>query len=141
MRLGDKTPRWVYRFDNFEKAFLLLKEAISLGAERPLSQLEKQGVVQRFELTVELSWKVMKDFLEYQNVVLSQVTPRAVIKEAFASRLIIDGQTWLDALDARNKLSHCYDEQLFEAIILSVQSNFLLVIEALYQTLLKEERG
>ena len=82
-----------------------------------------------------------EDFLEYQNVVLSQVTPRAVIKEAFASGLIIDGQTWLDALDARNKLSHCYDEQLFEAIILSVQSNFLLVIEALYQTLLKEERG
>ncbi len=111
MILADNTtqyPRWVYRFDNFEKAFFLLKEAITLSKQRPLSRLEQQGLAQYFELTVELSWKLLKDFLVFQQVMLPHITPRAVIKEAFASELITEGQAWLDALDARNRLSTCY---------------------------------
>ena len=54
-----KKPRWQYRFDNYKRAFVLLREA--LEEDRELSQLEQEGVIQRFEYTMELAWKVMKE--------------------------------------------------------------------------------
>ncbi|RTZ99894.1 MAG: nucleotidyltransferase [Deltaproteobacteria bacterium] len=132
----DNTPRWLYRFDNFQRAYVLLKEAMQQAAESGLNQLEKEGVIQRFEYGIELAWKTMKDYLEYQNIVLSQVTPRAVIREAFSAKLINDGQTWMDALDARNKMSHTYDMAQFERVIEDIGDQYLPAMEALYLTLL-----
>lgn len=134
MSESDK-PRWEYRFDNFQRAYTLLREAIEISQKRELSQLEKEGVIQRFEYCIELAWKTLKDYLEAQNLVLEQVTPRAVIKEAFAAKLIEKGQVWMDALDARNKMSHTYDIKQFEAVIEDIRAHYLAVIEALYFTL------
>lgn len=64
-----------------------------------MSDLEKEGVVQRFEYTFELAWKTLKDYLVYSGVVLDQITPRKVIKEAFAAKIIDDGQIWIDMLE------------------------------------------
>lgn len=44
--------RWVYRFENFSRAYHLLHEALENGVEA-LGQLECKGVVQRFEYTLE----------------------------------------------------------------------------------------
>ncbi len=79
----------------------------------------------------------MKDYLESQNVVFEQITPRAVIKEAFAAKLIKDGQVWMDALDDRNKMSHTYDFKKFDTVILAIQSKYLSAVEALYFDLLQ----
>ena len=57
----DKDIRWIQRFDNYLKAFNELKEAIDLTQKRDLSRLERQGVIQGFEYTHELAWKVIKD--------------------------------------------------------------------------------
>jgi hypothetical protein len=51
----DPTPRWQHRFNHFEHASLLLKEAIELSQTKPLSMLEREGVIQRFEYTLELA--------------------------------------------------------------------------------------
>lgn len=133
---SDEKPRWQYRFDNFKRAFFLLREAMETAAERPLTQLEKEGVIQRFEYTIELAWKVMKDYLESQNVVFDQVTPRAVIREAFAAKLVTEGQVWMDALDARNRMSHTYNFAEFEKVIAAIRQDYLRVIEALYFSLM-----
>ena len=132
----DKKPRWQYRFDNFKRAYVLLREAIEEFEKRELTQLEKEGIIQRFEYTIELAWKTMNDYLNYQNLVLPQVTPRAVIKEAFSAKLISDGQTWMNALDARNKMSHTYDFAIFETVIKDTKEQYLPVIKELYLELL-----
>ena len=62
--------RWQQRFDNFDRALGLLREALANGPAA-LNQLEKQGVVQRFEYTSELAWKTIEDYLEESGVVLS----------------------------------------------------------------------
>ena len=50
----NKDVRWKQRFENFEKAFFRLKEAIEL---KEPSELERNGIVQRFEFTIEVAWK------------------------------------------------------------------------------------
>jgi nucleotidyltransferase substrate binding protein (TIGR01987 family) len=57
-----------------------------------LNQLEKEkeGVVQRFEYTLELAWKTVKDHLEESGVVLTAITPRQVVKDAFAAKILAD---------------------------------------------------
>lgn len=79
------TPRWKYRFDNFRRALALLREAME---QETLSQLEQEGAIQRFEYTMELAWKTLKDYLESQNVVFDTITPRTVIRKAFEAGII-----------------------------------------------------
>lgn len=136
--MNDITPRWHYRFSNYQRAFLLLREALETRKEESLSQLEKEGIIQRFEYTMELAWKVMRDYLESENVVIDQVTPRNVIRLAFEANIITQGQTWMDALDARNKLSHTYDFAQFEQTILALRQSYLAVFEEWYDFLLEK---
>ena len=131
-------PRWHYRFANYRRAFLLLQEALD---EQELSQLEREGTIQRFEYTMELAWKVMKDYLEAQNVVLPQITPRSVIRAAFEARLITDGQAWMDALDDRNSMSHTYSFERFEEVLDRVRDRYLEAMDALHMLLFDELEG
>ncbi|MFN4199232.1 MAG: HI0074 family nucleotidyltransferase substrate-binding subunit, partial [Flavobacterium sp.] len=64
----------------------------------------------------ELSWKVLKDFLEEQGKTEIYGSKNAV-REAFNVGLIHHGDVWLDMIKSRNKLSHIYDEQEIKAII------------------------
>jgi nucleotidyltransferase substrate binding protein (TIGR01987 family) len=131
----ENKPRWVYRFDNYKRAFFLLREAIEIKHSRPLTQLEKEGVIQRFEYTWELAWKVLKDYLESTGIVLTTITPTSTLKAAIAAGIIQHHDVWMDALDARNKMSHTYNLQLFEAVIENIDQHFLGIFEALYLTL------
>jgi len=131
------TPRWLYRFANFKRAFLLLREAIYTIQERELSQLEKEGIIQRFEYTWELTWKVLKDYLEHKGIVLGTITPSAVIKAAIEANLIKNGQVWMNALDARNKMSHTYDFKIFERIILNIKNDYYPELDNMYLRMLE----
>jgi nucleotidyltransferase substrate binding protein (TIGR01987 family) len=122
--------RWKQRFENYEKALRLLREA--LADVESLSELEKEGTVQRFEFTVELAWKTLKDYLEFSGVVLDQNTPKSIIKQAFAAKIISDGQLWIDILDCRNRMSHTYDEAAFDQAVREMARRFLRGFDELY---------
>ncbi len=122
--------RWKQRFQNFDRAFVLLREA--LEGVRPLSMLEKEGVIQRFEYTYELAWKTLKDYLEASGVVITPVTPRQVIKEAFAAKVISDGEVWINMLDNRNLLSHTYDFSVFDEAVKAIAKHYLPAMEKLH---------
>lgn len=131
----NEKQRWQYRFDNYKRAYFLLQESIDQKLEKGLSQLEKEGVIQRFEYSMELAWKTMKDYLESQNLVFDEVTPRTIIKEAFASKLISHGEIWMEALDTRNKMSHTYSSKQFEAAIDEIEKKYLSCFSELYEKL------
>lgn len=126
--------RWQYRLRNFSRAFTLLREALE-GEVEALSQLEREGVIQRFEYTFELAWNLLKDRLEYDGIVLPTVTPRQVIRQAFQARLIHDGDAWIDMLTDRNLMSHTYDFAKFEAVIRKIQRHYLRILGELYERL------
>ena len=111
--------RWKQRFQNYGKALMLLEEAVDANrtAER---ELIKAGIIQYFEFTHELAWKVMKDFLEYEGMT-GIVGSRSATREAFNKGLIEEGQAWMDMLETRNITVHAYDPliitEAFEQIV------------------------
>ena len=124
--------RWKQRFDNFDRAFVLLREVCDRGVGS-LSQLEKEGAIQRFEVAFELAWKTLKDYLEESGVVVNPVTPRNVIKEAFAAKLLEDAQVWIDMMLHRNLLSHTYDIKVFEAVLQTVAERYFPAFDRLHE--------
>jgi nucleotidyltransferase substrate binding protein (TIGR01987 family) len=124
--------RWKQRFDNFDRAFVLLREVCDRGVDS-LSQLEKEGAIQRFEVAFELAWKTLKDYLEESGVVVNPVTPRNVIKEAFAAKLLEDAQVWIDMMLHRNLLSHTYDITVFEAVLRTVAERYFPAFDRLHE--------
>jgi nucleotidyltransferase substrate binding protein (TIGR01987 family) len=124
--------RWKQRFDNFDRAFVLLREVCDRGVDS-LSQLEKEGAIQRFEVAFELAWKTLKDYLEESGVVVNPVTPRNVIKEAFAAKLLEDAQVWIDMMLHRNLLSHTYDIKVFETVLHVVAERYFSAFDRLHE--------
>lgn len=69
--------RWLQRYSNFHKACQRLVEVTESGTTiDDLSELEQEGLVQRFEYTFELSWKVMQDLLIYKGYEIHVGTQR-----------------------------------------------------------------
>jgi nucleotidyltransferase substrate binding protein (TIGR01987 family) len=126
--------RWKQRFQNFNKAFQQLSEAVS--SVDILSVLEKEGMVQRFEYTFELAWKTLKDFLDAKNV--DARYPREVIKKAFEYDIIEDGETWLEMLEQRNLMAHTYSEEIFTKAVQMICGKYYPAIEQVYEFLIKE---
>ncbi len=114
-----KKSEVLLKIDNFERALNRLKEAV----ERAEDDLDKDGVIQRFEFTVELLWKALKSILAYQGI--ECLSPRNCIKESFKANLINDDEVILDMLDDRNKSSHIYSEATSEEIFGRIKGVYL----------------
>ena len=107
--MGNTDIRWIQRYSNFEKAFSRLDEAMSMSS---LTELERNGLVQRFEFTLEIGWKVLKDFLEDQGFDFTP-SPKETFRQAQASGYINFAQELIDGLEMRNILSHDYSGEKF----------------------------
>ena len=108
--------RWLQRLDNYERALATLQRALSLAAERSLSELEEQGLIQAFEFTHELSWLLLKDFLVDQGV--SGISgSRDAVREAVVRELIRGSEvTWMAMIRSRNLTSHTYNPSVAQDI-------------------------
>ncbi len=126
--------RWIQRFSNYSKALRQLKDALTLAAQRPLTDLEKQGLIQAFEFTHELAWSVIKDFYENQGESGLQGS-RDAVRMAFRRGLLQSGDVWMDMIKSRNRTSHTYDEKTAGEIVKDIQnryaSEFILLEEKL----------
>ena len=129
-----KEIRWKQRFINLKKAYRQLSDANEKYSE--LSVLEKEGLVQRFEYTFELSWKTLKDYLESKG--MATQFPREAIKEAFSSGVLAYGEAWIDMLDNRNLMSHTYQEEVFREVVDKIHRIYFPAITQLVEYLEKE---
>ncbi len=120
----DKDIRWIQRLNNYRKALNRLTQAVrivagQMGSEEEIDDLLKEGLIQRFEYTHELAWKVMKDYAEYQGYTDIRGS-RDAIRKAFEMGLITD-KRWMESIEDRNMTSHNYDdetaEEIYEAIV------------------------
>ena len=119
--------RYLQRFENFEKSFSLLREALAIKMP---SIVEKAGGIQFFEVTFELSWKLMMDYLVFLGYEVN--SPRAAIKQSFSIDLLEDGGAWLDALMDRNLTVHTYDENMADEAYQKIKKDYFLLLDALH---------
>ena len=127
--MDDLDVRWRQRLDHFSKAYSALQVAIAI--KQP-SLVERAGLIQLFEMTFELAWKLLKDYLEAQGFQIK--SPREAIKQAFQSNLIFDGHSWIDALEDRNLTSHTYNEQTAVAVEGKIRERYYPLLEELTRT-------
>ena len=127
---NNKEIRWKQRFINFEKSFRLLERTIAINNP---SEAEKGGIIQFYEVCFELSWKVLKDYLESEGYIVK--SPKQTLKQAFQIELITEGELWIMALDDRNLTAHTYDEETTDLIINNIINDYFPLIEALYYRL------
>lgn len=105
------------QLDELKKALARLKEALSL----PKNDIVRDSTIQRFEFTVELSWKALQRFLKFSGV-SEALTPKNVFREGARLGIVEDPEAWLRFVDARNLSSHTYKETLAEEVYASAQA-------------------
>lgn len=128
--------RWLQRLENYTKALSNLTEAVELATQRPLSNLEKQGLIQSFEFTHELAWNVMKDYFSYQGNP-SITGSRDAVREAFSKNLITNGEVWMSMIKSRNQTSHTYNQgiadEITDLILQRYHAEFMSFLQSMQQ--------
>lgn len=102
--------KYINRYHSFCKSLQNLGK--SLDAD-PKADFVLEGTVQNFNLTFDVSWKVMKDILIKELGILDFAvgSPRETLRQAFANGMI-DNDQWMQMLRVRNQLAHDYDGTL-----------------------------
>lgn len=125
--------RWKQRFQNFQQALQCLELAVK---QEKLDILQQAGMIQFFEMCFDLSWKLLKDYLEEEGYTELQ-SPRAAIKQAFASGLIQDGHLWIKLLVDRNLTTHIYDELTAKKIQEEIRNTYYPLFKELDEIFIK----
>lgn len=131
----DVDVRWKQRFQNFDKAFKRLADAILIIRNDPDNVLLQAGLIQTYEFTFELAWKTLKDYLEMEGFTVS--SPRATLRQAFQCGYIQQGDVWLKALNDRNLTAHTYDDEVAKEVIADIQQTYYFLLKDLHQWLME----
>lgn len=133
--MENQDIRWKQRFQNYEKAIKHLESALQLTDP---DILQKAGIIQFFEMSYELAWNTLKDYLEEQGFT-DVKSPRNAIKKAFEIGLIEDGHSWIELITDRNLTSHVYDDIKATEVEHLIHQKYYPLLIALYKTLKKLE--
>ena len=96
-----------------EKALRQLEVGLSAP---PTSELERDGIIQRFEYCFELSWKSIRSLLLKAGRKEVSGSPRPLLKDALEEGLISDFKLWNEFLEARNESAHTYHLKTAEEV-------------------------
>ena len=118
--MEEKDVRWIQRFSNYQKALIQLGKAVNIvsavsNSSSDQNDLLAEGLIQRYEYTHELAWKVMKDYEEYQGIT-DIMGSRDAIRVALRAG-ILDDDRWMDTISDRNLTSHNYDDETAKHIV------------------------
>lgn len=132
--MGNKDIRWIQRFNNFNKAFAQLENAVEKG---DYSELERQGLIKAFEFTYELAWNTLKDFL-IEGGYVDLIGSKDTIRLAYKVGLIEDGDNWMNMIKSRNLSSHTYNKETAEEIQESIQNTYYFLFKVFQERMQAE---
>ena len=133
--------RWVQRLDSFRKAFERMSEAVEMMSLYSIKNRETElfldALIQRYEFTHELAWKLMKDYLEYMGIE-GIIGSRDAIRYALQNGLI-DDDRWMDTIADRNITSHNYDQEIAIVIAGRIISIYQPLFDKFLQVMSEKE--
>lgn len=102
------------RFQGAENALAKLHEGVT---KESLTEMERDGLIQRFEFAFEIMWKCGKDYL-LDREGLEAASPKKVIRNLREVGLFTDeeAEMALQMADDRNLTAHTYDEKMAMAL-------------------------
>lgn len=126
----ERDIRWIQRFNNYRKALEKFNQAVDIISNKmewgeEIDDLLEEGLIQRFEYTHELAWKVMKDYAQYQGYTNIQGS-RDAFRKAFEMG-IIENEAWMESINDRNLTSHNYDDETVAEILESIIDTYALL--------------
>ncbi len=124
-----KEPRWILRLESFGKALASLCELTDMSGKA--DDVIVDATIQRFEVTFELAWKTIQDYLTESGITEFK-GPRKVIVKAYGDGLIGDGQIWLNMLNDRNTLAHEYTYEESRIVYRNIVSSYVTALKQLY---------
>lgn len=116
---------YLSRLTELASAFDRLKEALP----HVTNQLEKDGVIQRFEFVFELVWKTLKDYAQDKGR-MDAASPKDAFRVAADLGIIEDPLPWFEFLKYRNEATHLYDEQKADDVFSHIPA-FITAVEGL----------
>lgn len=99
--------RYINRYNTFCQSLKNLEKSRTAD---PKADFVLEATVLNFNLTFDISWKVMKDILVKNLGVVDFAigSPRETLRQAFTNGLI-DDDKWIQMMKNRNRLAHDYD--------------------------------
>ena len=131
--MENTLPRWEQKLDSYRKALGCLAEVINVMKVRQLNDFEADGLIQRFEFTFELAWKLMKSYADYQGTDKEIMSSRDAVRWAFENKLIEDSDVWMEMIKRRNDTSHNYDEDTAADVIVCVKDVYFQAFVYFYE--------
>ena len=111
------------KFDNYVSNLEILQKAENedLGNEFIIS-----GIIDKFSIQFELSWKVLKELLRYEGKsAAASGSPREILKTAYEVYDFIDEDIWLEMLKSRNDMTHIYDGEAAKRLVDSILHRYI----------------
>ena len=105
--------------------------SLDLALRQPKDEFIRDAVIQRFEYTYELCWKMIRRQLieDHGSSEVTMLSRRELFRMAADYGLIPSVQSWITYHKARNETSHVYDENKAEEVY-QVASTFLTLTDA-----------
>ncbi len=143
MKSQEKLKGFMQKYDNYTKAFNSLERGIIDYNLDKDSEIMKAGIIKLYEITWELGWKALKEYLEDQAIQFMP-TPRETIKQAYQLSLIENEDNWMSILDDRNEMNHTYNQMKADDLIANILTKYFFAFKelknTLYQLSLKYEK-
>lgn len=100
----------------------LINKDITHILDATLLDALENGKLQKFEYTIELCWKYLKNYLREQEGI-ETTSPKQAIKQTYLTQHINEDSylKLIDMINDRNAMSHIYDEAEFKIIIAKFQ--------------------
>ena len=115
------------KFNNFSSNLKILSNEFIIG-----------GIINKFTLQFELSWKLFKELLAYEGISsYSTGSPREIIKAAYKCYDFIDEDVWLSMLKARNTITHIYDSQQAQTMVQEIITKYIPEFQKIETALIK----
>ncbi len=140
----------VLDLSSLEKAVSALARALRVFDEMQqqqannteLLQVLRAGVIQSFEFAYELSYKMLRRFLQNSAASsdeISSLSFRSLLRRGAAQGLIADPQRWFEFRENRNISSHSYDDGKAQ-IVFAAARDFIVDAQDLLARLQEQNR-
>ena len=110
---------------SLELAVKSIEQGLIEHAQYPNFLSVRDGVIQRFEVTMDLSRQILVRVLKEVFALEEASAKKDTFREAAQLGLIADAEAWLGHVTARNRTSHTYDSAIANQVFSHVPQ-FLL---------------